>query len=188
MLAQFPRFATLCDKNGEPKGAKAPYTGNCFKAATMDADQIARWWSQWPNAVPGIPTGEASALSVIDGDIDRETGETIGESQIADLGPDHPDAVKVRTGSGGVQIIYRREGGARTSSKQAASNVVARGPGGFPRPIRLGKRAVGWRESHVNKWLKSVRCGGFEMQTRRVFFTHIKCVHCFADIRYGLPQ
>ena len=25
--------------------------------------------------------------------------------------------------------------------------------GRFPRPVRLGKRAVGWRESDIAKWL-----------------------------------
>jgi prophage regulatory protein len=31
--------------------------------------------------------------------------------------------------------------------------MVARGA--FPRPIRLGKRAVGWRERDVTEWLES---------------------------------
>jgi prophage regulatory protein len=31
--------------------------------------------------------------------------------------------------------------------------MMARGD--FPRPLRLGKRAVGWRESDLAKWLES---------------------------------
>lgn len=27
--------------------------------------------------------------------------------------------------------------------------------GRFPKPVKLGKRAVGWRESDVNAWLNS---------------------------------
>lgn len=27
--------------------------------------------------------------------------------------------------------------------------------GSFPRPIKLGKRAVGWRESDIDAWLAS---------------------------------
>ena len=27
--------------------------------------------------------------------------------------------------------------------------------GGFPRPLRLGARAVGWRESDIHAWLAS---------------------------------
>lgn len=119
------------DRNGKPKGAKAPYTDTGFKAATTNAEQIARWWTQWPNAVPGIPTGETSGLSVIDGDIDRDTGENIGEDQIENLVLNHPKAVKVRTCSGGVHLIYRHVEGARTSSKQVASRVDTRGAGGY---------------------------------------------------------
>src|SRR6056297_2422499 len=91
------------DKNGKAKGAKAPYTGGGFKDATTDEAQIQAWWAQWPKAVPGIPTGKASGISAVDGDIDRLTGEAIGEAQIANLGLDHPDAVHVRSQSGGVQ-------------------------------------------------------------------------------------
>jgi prophage regulatory protein len=32
-------------------------------------------------------------------------------------------------------------------------DMMARGD--FPRPVRLGKRAVGWRESDLTKWLES---------------------------------
>jgi prophage regulatory protein len=32
-------------------------------------------------------------------------------------------------------------------------DMMARGD--FPRPVRLGKRAVGWRERDVTEWLES---------------------------------
>jgi hypothetical protein len=119
------------DKTGRPKGAKAPYTSAGFKDATVDPARITAWWQQFPNAVPGMPTGEASGISVIDGDLDRETGETTGEAQIADLHLDHPDAVHVRTQSGGVQVFYRHVPGAGTGSKKVASHVDTRGEGGY---------------------------------------------------------
>jgi prophage regulatory protein len=28
--------------------------------------------------------------------------------------------------------------------------------GTFPKPVSLGARAVGWRESHINTWLSSL--------------------------------
>jgi len=116
---------------GEPKKDKAPYTSAGFKDATTDLAKIQGWWAQWPGAVPGIPTGEASGLSVIDGDIDRDTGEAVGERQVADLGLVHADAVKVRTQSGGVQFIYKHGEGARTSSHQVGSHIDTRGAGGY---------------------------------------------------------
>ncbi|NHQ74197.1 DUF3987 domain-containing protein [Roseovarius gahaiensis] len=135
--AGFPVFPCLeadglaHDKGGMPKRAKAPYTPRGFHDATTDANTVAAWWAQWPGAVPGIPTGDASGLAVIDGDINRETGEPEGESEIAALGLDLPGAVRVRTQSGGVQLLYRHAEGARTSSKQAAPHIDTRGAGGY---------------------------------------------------------
>lgn len=33
--------------------------------------------------------------------------------------------------------------------------------GRFPRPVRLGKRAVGWLESDISAWILSLERGGF---------------------------
>jgi prophage regulatory protein len=37
-------------------------------------------------------------------------------------------------------------------------DLMARGL--FPRPVRLGDRAVGWRESDIHKWLESRKTTG----------------------------
>src|SRR3990172_11227437 len=37
--------------------AKHPRTAHGFKDATTDAAIIKEWWSRWPNANIGIPTG-----------------------------------------------------------------------------------------------------------------------------------
>ena len=34
------------------------------------------------------------------------------------------------------------------------------GPNPFPRPLRLGKRAVGWRRADVQQWLETRPEGG----------------------------
>jgi hypothetical protein len=106
--------------DGSDKTAKAPYTHNGFKDATTDRDQIERWWYRWPNAVPGIPTGAASGLAVIDCDIDRATGEAIGERQAAELELDHPNAVHVRTQSDGLHLIFAHVAGVRSSAGKIA--------------------------------------------------------------------
>lgn len=125
-----PVFPCL-EKEGRTKKEKAPYTASGFKDATTDANVIAGWWAQWPQAIPGIPTGDVSGISVIDGDINRDTGEALGEAEIDRLGLQHPEAVKVRTQSGGVQYLFRHVEGAGTSSKQVDYNIDTRGAGGY---------------------------------------------------------
>jgi putative DNA primase/helicase len=103
--------------DGSNKKAKAPYTqtGSRTPPPTAIKSSVV---VHWPNAVPGIPTGAASGLAVIDCDIDRTTGETIGEDQVAELELDHPDAVHVRTQSGGLHIAYAYFDGVRGSAKK----------------------------------------------------------------------
>ncbi len=128
--AGVPVFPCLEEDRGTKK-AKAPYTSRGFKDATADIATIDRWWQLYPGAVVGLPTGSVSGLSVVDGDIDKKTGEAVGEDQIEQLSLSHPDAVKVRTQSGGVQLIFMHVEGAPTSSKKAASHVDTRGDGGY---------------------------------------------------------
>lgn len=45
---------------------KRPYTEHGFKDASTNAEQIERWWKQWPDALIGIPAGEKSRFWVLD--------------------------------------------------------------------------------------------------------------------------
>ena len=49
-----------CHAGGEK--AKAPLTPNGFLDASTYEMQIRRWWRKDPDAMPGIPTGDASGL------------------------------------------------------------------------------------------------------------------------------
>ena len=51
----------------EPDG-KRPLTYNGFWDATADPRRIRDWWSRWPTANVGLPTGERSDLLVLDVD------------------------------------------------------------------------------------------------------------------------
>ena len=57
----------------KPRG-KEPLTLHGFKDATRDEAQIRRWWTRWPNANIGLPTGEENGIVVID--VDGDKGET----------------------------------------------------------------------------------------------------------------
>ena len=46
------------------KPDKSPHVSQGFHAATGDIQQIEEWWGQWPNAMPGWPTGDAMNIFV----------------------------------------------------------------------------------------------------------------------------
>lgn len=48
--------------------SKAPLIGGGFKAASTDRETIQRWWTKWPRAMIGMPTGERSGVWVLDVD------------------------------------------------------------------------------------------------------------------------
>lgn len=111
--------------------AKAPYTANGFKDATQDRKTVDAWWRSWPDAVPGIPTGETSGLSVIDADVNRDTGEALGEAELEALGLDHRSAVRVSTQSGGLHLFFGHVPGATCTAKQVSAHIDTRGNGGY---------------------------------------------------------
>ena len=67
---------------GELKKEKSPLTLRGFKDATTDLQTIAEWWREHPHALVGLATGEASGLFVVDLDVDKETGEAVGEASL----------------------------------------------------------------------------------------------------------
>ena len=58
---------------------KRPCVKGGFKSATNDQDQIKKWWKEFPNAMVGIPTGDASGIFVLDID---EHGKVSGNKLI----------------------------------------------------------------------------------------------------------
>lgn len=47
---------------------KRPLVARGFKEATCDRNVVARWWTRWPAAMIGMPTGAASGVWVLDVD------------------------------------------------------------------------------------------------------------------------
>jgi prophage regulatory protein len=55
-----------------------------------------------------------------------------------------------------VLLLRRREVEAMTRlSRSTIYELMARGD--FPRPVRIGQRAVAWREDAVSAWIASLR-------------------------------
>jgi hypothetical protein len=69
--------------------------------ATTDEAIIARWWQQYPDALPAIPLRKTNLCVV---DADRRDGLD-GVAQVTDLGPLGPHS-RIKTPSGGLHLVF----------------------------------------------------------------------------------
>ena len=113
-------------------GEKRPLVRRGFHDASSDPHRVAAWWSRWPSANIGIPTGAASGVEVVDVDV-HQAGTGFPAFRAA-----HRDghaagwAALVRTPSGGLHAYYPADPGRVQSSWQAAhAHVDFRGDGGY---------------------------------------------------------
>jgi len=113
-------------------GEKRPLVARGFRDATADPLQVAGWWSRWPSANIGIPTGAASGVEVVDVDV-HATGTGFPAFREAHRhGHAAGWAVLVRTPSGGLHAYYPADPDRAQSSWQAARvHVDFRGDGGY---------------------------------------------------------
>jgi hypothetical protein len=87
---------------------KHPRNAHGLKEATIDEEQIKRWWQRWPDANVGIATGAASGLVVLDVD-PRHGGDKTLEALQEKYGG-LPDTVIARTGGGGWHFFFKHPG------------------------------------------------------------------------------
>ncbi|SJN11185.1 hypothetical protein FM113_11235 [Leucobacter sp. 7(1)] len=113
-------------------GEKRPLVGRGFHDASTDAGQVEEWWSRWPAANIGIPTGAASGVEVVDVDV-HQAGTGFPAFRDAHReGHATGWAALVRTPSGGLHAYYPSDPGRVQSSWQAVrAHVDFRGDGGY---------------------------------------------------------
>ena len=102
---------------------KAPLTEHGFKDASTDAAVIARWWSRWPDALIGVPTG----LRFVVVDVDLQHREAQHWYARANLPPTRMHVTR----SGGRHILFAPHAGIRCSASKIWRHVDTRGAGGF---------------------------------------------------------
>jgi P4 family phage/plasmid primase-like protien len=121
------------------KQDKSPATPNGFYGAATDEAQIRRWWSQQPDSLLGLSTGEASGLFVLDVDNGEE-----GRASLAKLETEHgplPETYAVSTPGNrskgkapGEQLYFRYPEGVekvKSTVSVLGANLDVRGDGGY---------------------------------------------------------
>ena len=108
---------------------KKPLTEHGFKDASGSGAQIRAWWTQWPDAGIGLPTGKVNSLAVVDVD-DSEALEAFQR--------DHgrlPETKEAITPRGGRHLYFRYypEGGVIRSvaAFMDYNGLDIRGNGGY---------------------------------------------------------
>ncbi|MCZ7929526.1 bifunctional DNA primase/polymerase [Agrobacterium pusense] len=112
-------------------GEKTPLTPNGFKAATSFPRIIERWWSDWPDAAVGLPTGEKTGFFALD--IDNKPGGTNGFDWLTEMEAEQgplPDTARVTSPNGGLHIYFKYVIGTRNRGALGAG-VDIRSEGGY---------------------------------------------------------
>lgn len=104
---------------------KRPYTEHGFRAATCNIGQIADWWTRWPDALLGVPTGRLSGIDVLDID-------PAGIGWYTERAPTLAAGRVHRTRREGYHLLYRDTAQEiRCSASRIAPGVDVRGEGGY---------------------------------------------------------
>jgi hypothetical protein len=117
----------------KPAG-KDPLTRHGVHEATTDPAIIRRWWQRWPNANPGLATGQASGLLVLDVDAHHAGMATL--ARLCAHG-DGLATLEVETGSGGVHLYLALPAGIDLGNSNRGiktgfgPGVDVRGSGGY---------------------------------------------------------
>jgi uncharacterized protein YjiS (DUF1127 family) len=112
-------------------GEKTPLTSNGFKAATRFQRIIERWWSDWPDAAVGLPTGSSTGFFALD--IDNKPGGANGFDWLSDMEAEHgplPETARVTSPNGGLHIYFKYVVGTRNRGALGAG-VDIRSEGGY---------------------------------------------------------
>lgn len=120
-----------------------------LQTARPSPQQVADWFSRWPDANIGIVTGEISNLVVLD--IDPKHG---GDASLARLerryGP-LPDTIEAITGGGGRHLYFAHPGGWTRNRTGLAQGIDLRGDGGYivaPPSIHPSGQPYAWALGH----------------------------------------
>jgi putative DNA primase/helicase len=109
-----------------PCGAdKTPLTRRGFKDATTDGATLHDWWTCWPDALIGVPTG--IKFCVVDLDLQHEEARRWYDKNRERL----PLTRAHVTRSSGRHLLFQPHDKLKCSAGKIARGVDTRGPGGY---------------------------------------------------------
>jgi putative DNA primase/helicase len=104
---------------------KRPLTPHGFKDATADPDIVHTWWTQWGDALIGVPTGDK--FVVVDADLQHEDALAWLEDNRSRL----PLTRTHCTRSGGRHWLFAPNDKIKCSASKLGPHVDTRGQGGY---------------------------------------------------------
>jgi hypothetical protein len=137
-----------CRKAGCSDAGKHPRTINGLTGATIDEEQIAKWWEMWPDANIGLAAGEVSGLVVID--IDPRHGGDVSIRRLQEQHGQFVERVYANTGGGGWHLLFKHPGVRIRnvqSSDRLGAGVDVRGDGGYivaPPSLHVSGNRYSW--------------------------------------------
>ena len=114
-----------------PEG-KHPLTSTGFHDASRDIDQVQAWWTRWPAANIGMPTGSTSGIDVVDIDVTKTDAGFAAFERATAAGLVDGELARVRTPSGGMHVYFAASADRPQRCWQAANaHIDFRGDGGY---------------------------------------------------------
>lgn len=113
-------------------------------------DDIAAWFTRWPEANVGVVTGTISGLVVLDVDPHHGGEESLHRIEATE-GPLQP-TVEARSGGGGRHLYFAHPGGVVRNRAGIAAGIDLRGDGGYivaPPSRHPSGRPYAWREGRA---------------------------------------
>jgi hypothetical protein len=90
---------------------KQPYTSKGFKDASTDVNQICAWWTRYPSAMIGLPTGAVSGFWALDIDVKADANGEIALAKLESANGDLPATPIASTPSGGRHYYFKHQAG-----------------------------------------------------------------------------
>ena len=112
------------------KTEKSPYTVFGLRDATKNERILTRWWTDWPQAVVGIPTGSPIGAWVLDVDLKSTANGYETLAVLEDIHGELPETAIVQTANGGRHYYWRHVDGVRNRGG-LGPGLDVRGDGGY---------------------------------------------------------